>query len=130
MKYAKQYIKTAVEFIQNYDGAVPLNHYLKSKFSIEKKYGSKDRKHISHLCYAYLRLGHYLKDIDEEERIKAALFLLGSEEWKVVFGEDWLLNWHPDINKRITVIEEKYHQNISEIFPLQEELSYEIEDRK
>ncbi|MEJ7826704.1 MAG: Fmu (Sun) domain protein, partial [Segetibacter sp.] len=63
MKYAKQYIKTAVEFIRNYDGAVPLNHYLKSKFSIEKKYGSKDRKYISHLCYAYFRLGHFLKDI-------------------------------------------------------------------
>ncbi len=127
MKYAKQYIKTAVEFIQNYDGAVPLNHYLKSKFSIEKKYGSKDRKYISHLCYAYFRLGHFLKDINEEERIKAALFLSGSGEWKVVFGEDWLLNWHPDMDKRVTFIEDRYQQNISAIFPLQEELSDEID---
>ncbi len=127
MKYAAQYIKTAVQLIEEYDGAVPLHHYLKSKFSVEKKYGSKDRKFISHLCYAYFRLGHFLKNISAEDRIKAALFLLNSEEWKVVFAEDWLLNWYNDMDKRVLFIEDKYQQNISAIFPWQEELSDEID---
>ncbi len=107
MKYATQYIKTAAQLIKEYDGAVPLHHYLKSKFSTEKKYGSKDRKHISHLCYAYFRLGHFLKNITTEDRIKAALFLSGSEQWKVLFSEDWLSNWHSGIDKRVTFIEDK-----------------------
>ncbi len=127
MKYAAQYIKTAVQLLEEYDGSVPLHHYLKNKFSIEKKYGSKDRRFISHLCYAYFRLGHFLKNIGAEARIKAALFLSGSEEWKVLFAEDLLSNWHNDIDKRVTSIEEKFQQKISEIFPWQEDLNDEID---
>jgi len=127
MKYAAQYIKTAVQLLEEYDGAVPLHYYLKNKFSVEKKYGSKDRRFISHLCYAYFRIGHFLKNIGTEERIIAALFLSGAEEWKVVFAEPWLLNWHSELSQRVTFIEEKYQQDISEIFPWQDELSDEID---
>lgn len=127
MKHAAQYIKTAVQLIEEYIGAVPLHHYLKSRFSNEKKYGSKDRRYISHLCYAYFRLGHFLKDISAEDRIKAALFLSGSQEWKVLFAEDGLSYWDNDTEKRATFIQDEYQQSISAIFPWQEEVSDEID---
>jgi 16S rRNA (cytosine967-C5)-methyltransferase len=128
MKYAAQYIKTAAAFVEGYDGSVPLQHYLKVKFAAEKKYGSKDRKNITHLCYSYYRLGHFLSNINTEERIRVALFLTKADEWKEIFNEELLALWDEDLKERTAIVEQRFAGNkISEIFPSQEELSDEID---
>jgi 16S rRNA (cytosine967-C5)-methyltransferase len=124
MKYAAQYIKTAAAFVEGYDGSVPLQHYLKAKFAAEKKYGSKDRKNITHLCYSYYRLGLFLNNINTEERIRVALFLTKADEWKEIFNEELLALWDEDLKERTAIVEQRFAGNkISEIFPWQEELS-------
>ncbi len=73
--YYNSYCNTAVKLIKEFDGSVPLQHFLKNHFAVNKKFGSKDRKIITNLCYAYFRLGHSLKQLSVEEKILTGIFL-------------------------------------------------------
>lgn len=55
--YLNAHINAALHIIKQYDGQLPLAHYLRQYFAANKKHGSKDRKNISHLCYCWYRLG-------------------------------------------------------------------------
>ena len=72
MKYFS-HLNTAVQILQQYDGHQPFGYFIKQFFHADKKYGSKDRKNISQLCYAYFRLGKALPDLPIEERILVGL---------------------------------------------------------
>jgi 16S rRNA (cytosine967-C5)-methyltransferase len=72
MKYFS-HLNTAVQILQQYDGQQPFVYFIKQFFSADKKYGSKDRKNISQLCYAYFRLGKALPGLPIEERILVGL---------------------------------------------------------
>jgi 16S rRNA (cytosine967-C5)-methyltransferase len=69
------YLNSAKEIIEGYNGQEPLSMYLKKFFSTDKKYGSKDRKKISHLCYCYFRLGKMAEGEEIEDKIILGLFL-------------------------------------------------------
>ncbi len=130
MKYANQYIKSAAAIIDQYDGAIPLAAFLKNHFSQNKKYGSKDRRHISHLCYCYYRSGHALKSLPVEQSIRVALFLCQHEpgEWAALFEQDWLDQWTPVLQRRvdfIKTIEPTFATTA--IFPRADELSSGID---
>jgi 16S rRNA (cytosine967-C5)-methyltransferase len=86
----QSYFNTAVTLITQYDGSIPLVHFLKQYFAQHKKHGSKDRKLITHLCYTFYRLGHALKNYSIEERLRAALFLSqqASPEWHILFEKN------------------------------------------
>ena len=73
------YLNSAVTIIRTYNGDEPLASFLKKYFSQHKKYGSKDRKFVSHLCYCYFRLGKALQEVSVEEKILIALFLCSNE---------------------------------------------------
>jgi len=62
-----------------YNGEEPFSSFLKKYFSANKKFGSKDRKAISHSCYCYFRLGKAAKNLPIEERILAGLFMCSKE---------------------------------------------------
>lgn len=51
------YLNTSTEIVSRYTGDQPLAGFLKVFFAGSKKYGSNDRKQISHLCYCYYRTG-------------------------------------------------------------------------
>jgi 16S rRNA (cytosine967-C5)-methyltransferase len=72
MKYYS-HLNTAVQLLQQYDGQQPFVYFIKKFFSADKKYGSKDRRNISQLCYAYFRLGKALLHLPMEERILVGL---------------------------------------------------------
>lgn len=72
------YLNSATAILKQYDGVEPFGSFIKKQFAANKKYGSKDRKIISHLCYCYFRLGNALQNILPEEKILAALFLCSS----------------------------------------------------
>jgi 16S rRNA (cytosine967-C5)-methyltransferase len=69
------HINSAQKIIEAYTGAEPFASYLKKQFAANKKFGSKDRKQITQLCYSYFRLGRSLTDISIEEKLLTALFL-------------------------------------------------------
>jgi 16S rRNA (cytosine967-C5)-methyltransferase len=72
MKYFS-HLNTALQILQQYDGQQPFVYFIKKFFSADKKYGSKDRRNISQLCYAYFRLGKALLHLPMEERILVGL---------------------------------------------------------
>jgi 16S rRNA (cytosine967-C5)-methyltransferase len=90
------YLNSAKEIINGYNGEEPLSSYLRKFFSNNKKYGSKDRRQISHLCYCYFRLGKIAENADAEYRIILGLFLcsdsfneilqLVKPEWNEIIG--------------------------------------------
>jgi 16S rRNA (cytosine967-C5)-methyltransferase len=69
------HINSAKEIITAYTGAEPFASHLKKQFAANKKFGSKDRKQITQLCYSYFRLGKSLPDVSMEEKLLAGLFL-------------------------------------------------------
>lgn len=124
------YFNTAVLIIKAYDGGMPLAHYLKQYFAQHKKHGSKDRKYISHLCYCFYRLGHALRELPVEERLKAALYLCTDDiaEWAILLDDNWLKQHSLLVRKRIAFIQTAYPQfKAEDIFPWTDELSEGID---
>ncbi|HEY8690484.1 MAG TPA: hypothetical protein VIM07_14710, partial [Chitinophagaceae bacterium] len=52
------YVNSAVAILKLYHGNEPFHQFIKKYFSTNKKFGSKDRKQISSLCYNHFRLGN------------------------------------------------------------------------
>jgi 16S rRNA (cytosine967-C5)-methyltransferase len=78
------YIRSAAEIIQQYRGEEPLSSFLKKFFSARRKYGSRDRKMIAHLCYCYYRMGKLELTGSTEEKILNGLFLCSNEHEPLV----------------------------------------------
>jgi 16S rRNA (cytosine967-C5)-methyltransferase len=93
MKYFS-HLNTAIQLLQQYNGSQPFGSFIKQFFSQHKKYGSKDRKNISQLCYAYFRLGKALPQLPAEERILIGLFLCSPEP------NELLLHLKPNWNEQ------------------------------
>jgi 16S rRNA (cytosine967-C5)-methyltransferase len=105
----QSYFNTAIKIIQLYDGAIPLQYFLKQYFAQNKKHGSKDRKYIAQLCYSFYRLGKAFDETNTEERLRLAIFLCNNKtgEWNFLFDEEWLNNWSDVLNERIVFVETK-----------------------
>src|SRR5690349_10968196 len=109
-KLFENYLRTAFTLIQQYDGSIPLNNFLKQYFAQHKKFGSRDRRYITHLCYCFYRAApNYqidaLKGIDENvtrQQIITALFLCSQNQ------NELLERFNPEWNKKTEcTIEEK-----------------------
>ncbi len=116
--YFLSYFNTALQLVAGYDGTQPLNNYLKKYFSLHKKYGSKDRKQISHLCYCYYRLGFALHELPANERLLIAAFLCNDKRdiWLSVYDENWQIAYDENIDKRIAFIQSLYTFSVNNIF--------------
>jgi 16S rRNA (cytosine967-C5)-methyltransferase len=122
----QSYFNTAVKIIQLYDGAIPLQHFLKQYFSQYKKHGSKDRKLITHLCYNFYRLGKAFNKVNIEEKLKTAIFICNDviEEWKFLYEAEWINNHTANLDNRLAFIQTKYLSfSLQEIFPFINQLS-------
>lgn len=90
------YISSAKSIVDVYKKGSPLSHQLKLFFQTDKKYGSRDRKTISAICYHYFRTFFILQSIENfEEKIIKATFLCESEE------NDLLKALAPELNEFI-----------------------------
>lgn len=120
------YLNSATSIIKEYDGSEPFTSFLKKYFAKNKKFGSRDRKQISHLCYCYFRLGKERIDMPADERVLTALFLCSSKEndilasLKPVWNEKAALS----IEKKLLALGTNFLSD--NIFPWKEELSGEI----
>lgn len=124
------YFNTALTLIKCYDGKLPLAIFLKQYFALHKKYGSKDRKTIAHFCYCYFRVAPALTSINAEQKLKIGLFLCNPTvaAWQVLFEENWLKNWSPQITQRLQFIQQVVPDfAIKNIFPWQNILSHNID---
>ena len=131
------YLNTATVILGGYKGQEPFSTFLKKYFSQHKKYGSKDRKHISHLCYCYFRLGKAFADVPTDTRIILGLFFTSHAPVEM------LATLQPDLNEyagktsleKFALLKEganalpglKNDTEISDVFPWKEELGSEVE---
>lgn len=74
-KRVESYFRQAIFLVKEYAGVVPFSAFIKHFFSEHKKFGSKDRKAITALCYSYFRLGQSVRSTGDEDRMKTAIFL-------------------------------------------------------
>lgn len=92
MKYFS-HLNSAVAIIELYDGRQPFHLFIKDFFRQHKKYGSKDRKSITHLAYCFFRLGNTVKKKTTTDRVIAGLFLCSQHP------NEWLENLQPEWNQ-------------------------------
>jgi 16S rRNA (cytosine967-C5)-methyltransferase len=78
------YLQTAESILSSYAGAEPFAAHLKKQFAASKKFGSTDRKEISHFCYSFFRLGKAFHSFSLQERIMIGLFLTSTETSKAL----------------------------------------------
>lgn len=123
------YINSAKAILQQYDGSLPFAIWIKQYFKAHKKYGSKDRREITHLCFSYFRLGNAFEKEPVDERILLGVFL-SSEDNDVVLQE-LRPGWNAYIQRPLT---EKFEflqavKQAAQIFPFPFELSNAIDKR-
>ena len=122
------HLTSAVKALQSHRDGEPLVHHLKRFFAAEKKYGSKDRKQISSLCYNFYRLGTAKKNESIEQRIIIATFLCNH------IYNPFLQEIKPDFNEMISLtINEKIAFlgiDLINIFPFSNETGEDINKEK
>jgi 16S rRNA (cytosine967-C5)-methyltransferase len=102
--YAHSYIKSAAAILNQYDGSQPFSLFLKQFFKEYKKFGSKDRKQVAHLCYCTFRIGRALPHLPAEQRMIYALFLCHDSPYSLLEELD------PELNKKTAEkLEKKIH---------------------
>ena len=121
------HITSAIKIIETAVPGEPLVHHLKKFFACNKKYGSKDRKAISSLCYNYYRIGNALPGKTTEEKIIAATFLCIGEKSELLaaVAPELNANLHLDIEKKCAFL----GIDIRNIFQFTDKLSAEIDPK-
>ena len=91
------YINSAKQILELYKGDEPFASFLKKYFGANKKFGSKDRKQVSHLCYCFFRLGKTAMALQIEERpialngqvvIKPMMYVALSYDHRIIDGRE------------------------------------------
>lgn len=121
------YLNSAKEIISAYKGEEPLSAYLKFFFASNKKYGSKDRKTIAHLCYCYFRLGKLAIKMELVDAVIAGLFLCSDSfnEILAFLKPEWNELIHLSVAEKLKKINIGY--SITAVFPWNEQLSNGID---
>ena len=122
------YLNSAKQILSIYNGNEPFASFLKKYFSEHKKYGSKDRKQIGHLCYCYFRTGKSLPNLTVEEKIVAGQFLCSTKPNEILSALKPEWNGKADLS-----IAEKFsilNSQVSSVFPWKDQLSNGIDHGK
>ena len=124
------YLNSSKQILRQYNGEEPFASYLKKYFSANKKYGSKDRKHVSNLCYSFFRMGKSVMNTSTEEKIVTALFLCSDKPNEVLAAlkPEWNNKCELSIIEKLFII--NYSLLIQNVFPWKDELSEGIDHEK
>lgn len=90
MLYENQ-LRHALQIINNYEPPLPLNHFLRNYFKLNKRFGSRDRKLYRHLVYSYYRTGANFEEWGQQVKLVLSSFLVASSE------NDFLNFWLKEI---------------------------------
>ena len=120
------HLNSAAAILASYSGNEPFHLFIKKYFSANKKFGSKDRKQITSLCYNYFRTVHAVKNITIEESILVGTFLCENKpsEFLEIIKPEWNVFIQEPFKKKLVIINEQLA--VKDIFPYPDELSKEI----
>jgi 16S rRNA (cytosine967-C5)-methyltransferase len=126
MSIANHYLQTAAQLLGTYDGNSPFSLTLKQFFSTQKKYGSRDRKAISALCYAFFRLGKAWPQMPVAEKMGQAYFLCHTAPIPALAAlhANRFPNYDLPIHQKLALVDPL---NSSDIFPWTDLLSAGID---
>lgn len=125
-KFIHSYLRTAELILNYYNGQEPFPDFLKRYFKQQPKFGSRDRRTITELCFCYMRIG---KSLDEEilsNQILVGYFLTHSIDNGVVVAlqPTWLEHLGEPIHQKFNLVHSVFPSfNQNHIFPFQSELS-------
>lgn len=124
------YINSAKTILEKYNGDEPFASFLKKYFSGNRKYGSKDRKQISNLCYCFFRLGKSVMNVSFEEKILTALFLCSGQPNEILAAlkPEWNGKIDLSIEEKCSMLNAQF--STFNVFPWIGELSKGIEYEK
>jgi 16S rRNA (cytosine967-C5)-methyltransferase len=128
-------IKQALEIIRGYAFNEPFHQYLKGIFRAQKQLGSRDRRNLRALTYAWFRMGTAGATMHEDEHMLTGLFLtydkadpfaermfrdhevLKPELLTLSIAEKWKIvtNWNAELS-------------LSDLFPMQDHLMDEVKN--
>lgn len=129
------YLNSSKDILSLYKGEEPFASFIKKYFSGHKKFGSRDRKEIAHLCYCYFRAspspidrGILEDSLKTEEKILAGLFLCSDKPNEILeaIKPEWNKRTKLPIHEKLSSI----HYQLSSVFPWKDELSEGIEYEK
>ena len=126
--HAQSYLKSAIQILDEYKGEEPFASFLKKYFRQNKKYGSRDRRQISHLCYCYFRLGKALLNIPIEERVLIGLFLCSDRPNEMIelLKPEWNEKVDLSVKEKLLIITAQLRQSVGnhllsiDVFPWKE----------
>lgn len=119
------YINSAKTIITEYNGAIPFAAWLKNYFKEHKKFGSKDRKVVAHLCFCYFRLGNAFSKYSVEERLLIGQFLCSVQSFVVdELKPEWGKYIHLSIEEKLKALD--VQQELPNIFPFNDLLTDEV----
>ncbi len=121
------YHNSAVSVLRQNKGEEPFSAFLKKYFAANKKFGAKDRKQISHLCYCYFRLGKSLATLSIEEKILAGLFLCSVEpnELLAALKPEWNEQVKQPFESKYSILNNQFL--LVDVFPWKDDLSETID---
>ncbi|GAA0554227.1 RsmB/NOP family class I SAM-dependent RNA methyltransferase [Chitinophaga japonensis] len=123
----ENYLLSAEHIVHAYDGALPLHHFLKTFFRERPKMGSRDRRWVSQLVYAFYRLGHLWKaGMPVPERILLGQFLCATQEDELLafFRPEWNEKAGLPVTEKLALVSRNGQPPTMEgIFPFVSELS-------
>ena len=126
----RSYLNSAIAILKSYDGNEPFHLFIKKYFAANKKFGSRDRKQITSLCYNDFRLGHSANNISIEDQILIGTFLC--ENKRSAFLEYIKSEWNnlieEPLQEKLALISSQI--SINNIFPFKDELSEGIDAEK
>lgn len=124
MHYIRQHIKAIID---EYNGGVPLTHYLKNYFRLYPKLGSRDRKLLSELAYSWYRCSKgWDISLPFDEKLNACLFLCSTQEKlaKHILPGDWDFKEQATIDERLRTLSiHGIEFDINKLFPYPVQLS-------
>jgi len=127
MSIVLSHLNTAQTIVVQYKGDLPFSIYLKNFFSKNKKYGSKDRKNIAALCFAYYRVCKAFNRYDVAEVIVRGVFLTATTSNPLLAEKQpgWNSVAHEPVALKLLML----IADAESFFPFQKELSAEIEQK-
>lgn len=119
------YVSSAIKIIDTYSAGKPLTFHTKAFFAADKKYGSRDRRMITSICYYYFRTGHAFNSLPKEEKIILSVFLCENN------SNELLKFFRPDLEEKISLPLKDKVGLLGvcgrDIFPFDNELSEKID---
>lgn len=120
------HLNSAASILRSYVGNVPFAQALKKFFSAHKKYGSKDRRQIGHLCYGYFRAYHLLTEVSSiEEKILLSYLLCNTESSPFIetLKPEWMAYQSLSCSEKCNI----FKLDITRLFPHVDMIEKEID---